>query len=152
MLLATLASGVGICHGMPSIAHSSSIMWRLCLWICGNFTQCKCNRWKKLEITFFLDRGSNPVRWTQSPTLYRVAIKAGLYRKAVQVYHIPIPCDILPLQIEIRPWISWESENHVKWYSRSFMHTCGLFRLGAKCNRWTNSYAATGDRTQSARL
>ena len=25
-----------------------------------------------------------------SPTLYHVAIKAGLYRKTVQVYHIPI--------------------------------------------------------------
>ena len=56
-----------------------------------------------MEITFFPDRGSNPVRWTQSPTLYHVAIKAGLYRKAVQVYYIPIPGDILPLQFEIRP-------------------------------------------------
>ena len=58
---------------------------------------------EKMEITFFPDRGSNPVRWTQSPTLYHVAIKAGLYRKAVQVYHIPTPGDILPLQLEIRP-------------------------------------------------
>ena len=58
---------------------------------------------EKMKITFSPDRGSNPVRWTQSPTLYHVAIKAGLYRKAVQVYHIPIPGDILPLQIEIRP-------------------------------------------------
>ena len=49
-----------------------------------------------MEITFFPNQGSNLVRWTQSPTLYRVAIKAGLYRKAVQVYHIPIPGDILP--------------------------------------------------------
>ena len=59
-----------------------------------------------MEITFFPDQGSNPVRWTQSPTLYHVAIKAGLYRKAVQVCYIPIPGDILPLQLEIRPWIS----------------------------------------------
>ena len=50
---------------------------------------------EKMEIIFFPDRGSNPVRWTQSPTLYRVAIIAGLYRKAVQVYHIPIPGDII---------------------------------------------------------
>ena len=49
---------------------------------------------EKMEITFSPDRGSNPVRWTQSPTLYHVGIKAGLYRKAVQVYHIPIPGDI----------------------------------------------------------
>ena len=59
-----------------------------------------------MEITFFPDWGSNPVHWTQSPILYRVAIKAGLYRKAVEVYHIPIPGDILPLQLEIRPCIS----------------------------------------------
>ena len=47
-----------------------------------------------MEITFFPDRGSNPVRWTQSTTLYHVAIKAGLYCKAVQVCYIPIPGDI----------------------------------------------------------
>ena len=55
---------------------------------------------KKMEITFFPDRGSNPVCWTQSPTRYQIAIKTG--RKAVQCY-IPIPYDILPLQLEIRP-------------------------------------------------
>ena len=49
---------------------------------------------EKMEITFFHNRGSNPVRWTQSPTLYHVTIKAGLYRKAVQVCYIPIPGDI----------------------------------------------------------
>ena len=47
-----------------------------------------------MEITFFPDRGSNPGRLRDRLTLYRVAIKAGLYRKAVQVYHIPIPGDI----------------------------------------------------------
>ena len=36
------------------------------------------------------NRGLNPVRWTQSPTLYRIAIKASLYHKAVQVCHIVI--------------------------------------------------------------
>ena len=65
----------------------------------------ECNRWKNGN-NIFPDRGSNPVRRTQSPTLYHVAIKAGLYRKAVQVSYILIPGDILPLQIEIRPWIS----------------------------------------------
>ena len=59
---------------------------------------------EKKEMTFFPDRGSNlPGRWTQSPILYRFAIKASLYRKAVQVYHIPIPDDILPLQLAICP-------------------------------------------------
>ena len=57
----------------------------------------------KMEITFFLDWGSNPGRLHDRLTLYHVAIKVGLYRKAVQVYHIPIPGDILPLQIEVRP-------------------------------------------------
>ena len=37
----------------------------------------------------------------------------------------------------------------MKWDSRSFMHTCGLFTVGAKCNRWKNSYAATWDRTRA---
>ena len=48
---------------------------------------------EKMEIIFFPDRGSNLGRLRDRPTLYRVAIKAGLYRKAVQVYHIPIPGD-----------------------------------------------------------
>ena len=84
-----------------------------------------------MEITFFHDRGLN---LRDRPTLYRVAIKAGLYRKAVQVCYIPIPGDILPLQIEIHPWIS--RSPRITW--RSFMHICGLFTVGAKCNRWKN--------------
>ena len=47
----------------------------------------------RVEKTLFRDRGSNPSRLRDRPTLYHVAIKAGLYRKAVQVYHIPIPGD-----------------------------------------------------------
>ena len=35
-----------------------------------------------------------PSRWIYRQTLYHVAVKAGFYRKAVEVYHIPIPCDI----------------------------------------------------------
>ena len=56
-----------------------------------------------MQLTFFPDWGSNRVHWTQSPTLYHVAKKAGLYHKAVQVWYIPIPDDILPLQSEIHP-------------------------------------------------
>ena len=38
-------------------------------------------------------RNRNPGRWIYRQTLYHVAVKAGFYRKAVEVYHIPIPCD-----------------------------------------------------------
>ena len=43
-----------------------------------------------MQIKFFRGQGLNRVSWTQSPQLSRIAIKAGLYQKAVQVYHIPI--------------------------------------------------------------
>ena len=96
---------------------------------------CNCSRWKKLEIIFFPNRGSNPVRWTQSPTLYHIAIKACLYRKAVQVCYISIPGDILPLQLEIRPWIS--RSPRITWNeTQGVLCTRGLFTVGAKCSRW----------------
>ena len=41
---------------------------------------------EKIEITFSPDLGSNPVRWTQSPTLYHVAIKAGFYSDVVECW------------------------------------------------------------------
>ena len=68
-------------------------------------------------------RESNPGRWINRQTLYHVAVKAGFYRKAVEVcYIIPRPCDIHPLQFEIRPRISWY-RNHVKMNPREiFMH------------------------------
>ena len=47
---------------------------------------------------------SHPGRLIYSQTLYHVAVKAGFYRTAVEVYlYIPRPCDIHPLQFEIRP-------------------------------------------------
>ena len=39
------------------------------------------------------DRTCGPLH--KNPTLYRVAIKAGLYRKAVQVCYISKPCDTI---------------------------------------------------------
>ena len=54
---------------------------------------------EKIEITFFPDRGSNPARLTQSPTLYHAAIKAGLYRKAVQVVIYPYPVTFSPTNL-----------------------------------------------------
>ena len=63
-----------------------------------------------MQITFSPVAGSNPVCWTQSPAVYHIAIKAGLYRKAVQVCYIPIPSDILPLQIIVPKFLRvWES-------------------------------------------
>ena len=44
---------------------------------------------EKMEITFFPDRESNLGRLRFMPTLHHVNIKAGLYRKAVQVCYIP---------------------------------------------------------------
>ena len=46
-----------------------------------------CNRWKNL-IIFAPAEDRTRDRPHKSPTLYRVAIKAGLYRKAVQVCYI----------------------------------------------------------------
>ena len=42
---------------------------------------------------------SNPGSWINRQTLYHVAVKAGFYHKAVEVYfiYIPGPCDIHPL-------------------------------------------------------
>ena len=51
----------------------------------GHFTLgAKCNR-----ITFCPGRGSNQGLLRANPTLYCVAVKAGLYRKAIQVCIIP---------------------------------------------------------------
>ena len=48
---------------------------------------------KNMLITFCPGRGSNKDLLRANPTLYRVAVKAGLYRKAIQVCikHIPSP-------------------------------------------------------------
>ena len=46
--------------------------------------------------TFCPGRGSNQDLFCDSQTLYRVAIKAGLYRKAVQVCIIPNITTYLP--------------------------------------------------------
>ena len=79
------------------------------------------------------DRTRDPPH--KNPTLYRVAIKAGLYRKAVQVCYIPIPCDILPLHIQIRPRIFTGVRESLEMRLKEVSCTCGLFTLGAKCNR-----------------
>ena len=68
--------------------------------ICGLFmVGAKCNMKKRKS--YFPYWELNPVPWTQSPALYQVAIKAGLYHKAVQMCYTPVRGDILPLQTEI---------------------------------------------------
>ena len=56
--------------------------------VCVFVVQLKCNRLKNVK-HLFPGRGLNQDLLRGSQTLYRVAIRAGLYRKAVQVYIIP---------------------------------------------------------------
>ena len=66
---------------------------------------------KYLQMTCFCNvkyftcpsRESNP-GWIYRQTLYHIAVNAGFYRKAVEVccYIIPRPCNIHPIQFEIR--------------------------------------------------
>ena len=99
-----------------------------------------CNRWKTSNHQC-RSRGSNPGRLRDRRTLYRVAIKAGLYCKAVQVYHIPITTTYSP---SIFRFVR-ESQIEQSLNSRppSLLghqaHQMGLFTLGARCNRWKNS-------------
>ena len=104
----------------------------------------KCNRWKNSNHQCS-DQGSNLGRLRDRRTLYRVAIKAGLYRKAVQVYHIPITTTYSP------PFL--DSSANLKLSNHSIpsllghqAHQIGLFTLGARCNRWKNSNHQCRDR------
>ena len=52
----------------------------------GHFTlEARCNRGKDSITNVAIALGSNQI---QSPALYHIAIKAGLYHKTVQVYYI----------------------------------------------------------------
>ena len=64
---------------------------------------------KSHKILYVPSPYSNPVLLGDRRTLYHVAIKAGLYRKAVQVYDIPnyhIPCDTNTDLCKISAWAS----------------------------------------------
>ena len=62
---------------------------------------------EKILITNAAAGNLTPGRLSERPTLYHVAIKAGLYRKAVQVYHTyTYYYFIFPLHFKIRPRIS----------------------------------------------
>ena len=63
--------------------------------------------WVHIACLYVVERTILPVpagRWCYRKPLYHVAVKAGFYRKAVEVYlYIPRPRDIHPLEFEIRP-------------------------------------------------
>ena len=70
----------------------------------------------------------------QANTLPRRCKSRLLPQGSRSVLYIPRPCDIHPLQFEIRPWISWY-RNHVKWDQGRYLCTerskDGLFAVGA---------------------
>ena len=65
-----------------------------------------------MKKTLFCYRMSNPGCQFDRSTLDWVTIKALLYRKAVQVYHIPIPGDILPSNLKFVPEFLGVRESH----------------------------------------
>ena len=79
----------------------------------------------------FCTRGLTPGCQIQSPALYHVAIKAGLYHKAVQMYYIHIPCNILSLQIEFIPEFLGVWESHEMRLKEFYAHVGYL-------QRWKN--------------
>ena len=83
------------------------------------------------------DRGSNPGRLRDRRTRYRVAIKAGLYCKAVQVYHIPITTTYSPSILRFVHESLFEQPLNIRPPSLldHQAHQMGLFTLGARCNR-----------------
>ena len=113
----------------------------------------RCNRWKNSNHQC-RSWGSNQGNLRDRLTLYHVAIKAGLYRMAVQVYHIHITTTYSPSSFRFVRKSQFEQP--LKTRPPSLLghqaHQMGLFTLGAKCNRWKNSYAPTGDRTRSTGL
>ena len=56
-------------------------------------------------------RESNPGRWIYRQTLYHVAVKAGFYRKAVEVCYIPSPVTFSPTKLDFDPEIPGHRES-----------------------------------------
>ena len=71
------------------------------------------------------------------PTLYRVAIKAGLYSKAVQVYHKPITSTYSPSIFRFVRESQFEQPLNTRPTSLSGYQAnqMGLVTLGIRCNR-----------------
>ena len=105
--------------------------------------ECKCsvcNRWKNSNHQC-RSRGSNPGQPRDRPTLYHIAIKASLYGKAVQVYHIPITSTYSPSILRFIHESLFEQPLSSRPPSLlgHQAHQMGLFALGTRCNRWKNS-------------
>ena len=67
-----------------------SVLLLFCMCVCASATNARtCVTGENMHNTFCPGRGANQDLLRGSQTLYRVAIKAGLYRKAVQVCIIP---------------------------------------------------------------
>ena len=56
-------------------------------------------------------RESNPGRWIYRQTLYHVAVKAGFYRKAVEVCYIPSPMTFSPTKLNFVPEVPGHRES-----------------------------------------
>ena len=117
----------------------------------------KCNRkGEKIQITFFPDRGSNSVRQIQSPALYHVAIKAGFYRKAVEVYLIPKL--LYPSFLHLYAFMPIQMSRKLRVTTQHLLCPSGSKAatptLATKCNRKEKKskshFSTTGDRTRSA--
>ena len=92
---------------------------------------------EKILIHPCYDRESNPGRLRDRPTLYHVALKAGLYRKAVQVYHIPITTTyyLFIYRFVCESQIEQPLNTKPPSLLGHQAHQIGLFTLGARCNR-----------------
>ena len=84
---------------------------------------------EKMLNTFCPGRGSNQDLLRGSQTLYRVAIKAGLYRKAVQVCIIPNITTYSP-PFQIRPRISIRHSTNLFSTRMCSEPSDGLFYVG----------------------
>ena len=85
-------------------------------------------------------------------TLYRVAIKADLYHKPVQVYHIASTAFYLrsSFRFELEPPFEQPLNTRLPSLSCHQANQTGLFSLSARCYKWKIiliSIAATWDRT-----
>ena len=76
-------------------------------------------------------RESNPDRWIYRQTLYHVAVKTGVYSKAVEVYFIPSPVTFSPTKLNFVPKVLGHRESFLMRLRELLLGSCGLFTLGS---------------------